>query len=153
MQQVLQAVRCWLRVRGAVAKRRLRGVPRGQAQGARERRGLREVVDHAVPARALPEDGDVVAVAAEGADVGLDPHDGGALIHDAEVAGAGARGARGELGAAHEAEDVQAVVERDHDDAQRRGPHEARAAVEAARARLVPAAVDPCPAQVRALRK
>ena len=55
------------------------------------------MVDDAVAASALPEDGNVVAVAAERADVGLGPGDRRPLILDAEVAGTAAFGAGRDL--------------------------------------------------------
>ena len=62
----------------------------------------RPIVDRDA-AGGLPRDDDFVGVAAEGADVGVEPLDGEALVAEAEVLGRG--------GSAGEAEDVEAEVE------------------------------------------
>ena len=67
----------------------------------------RPIVDGDAPG-GLPRDDDFVRVAAEGADVGVEPLDGEALVAEAEVLGRG--------GGAGEAEDVEAEVEGRDDD-------------------------------------
>jgi hypothetical protein len=65
----------------------------------------------------LAEDGDVGGVATEGGDVAADPGDGGGLVHEAVVAGGLGGRFGGEFGVTEEAEDAEAVVHGDDDDA------------------------------------
>src|ERR1035441_7408681 len=65
----------------------------------------------------LAEDSDVGGIAAEGGDVAADPGDGGGLVEQAVFAGGVVGGFGGELGVNEEAEDAEAVVHADDDDA------------------------------------
>ena len=68
-------------------------------------------------AGAFAEDGDVAGIAAELRDVALDPFERGGLIHQAVVAGGVVAVFLGEFGVREEAEDAEAIVHRNDDDA------------------------------------
>ena len=89
-------------------------------------------------ARGLAKDGDVAGVAAEARDVLPHPAERGLLVHDAVIAGRVALGIDGRVG--EEAEHVEAVVQRDADDAL---GHERAGVVAVGAAHEQPAAWEP----------
>ena len=64
----------------------------------------------------LPEDGDIVRVTTEGADIFAHPAQGSGLVHDAVITRTGVgRIFRSKPLVCHKAEDAQAVIDGDHD--------------------------------------